>query len=39
MTDPEPQLRAAAMTLTWHLAEHLPNAFIGDARKGSRSQR
>ncbi|KAL3817412.1 hypothetical protein ACHAXA_011041 [Cyclostephanos tholiformis] len=28
MTDPEPQLRAAAMTLTWHLAEHLPNAFV-----------
>ena len=39
MTDPEPQLRAAAMTLTWHLAEHLPNAFFGDARKGSRSIR
>lgn len=39
MTDPEPQLRAAAMTLTWHLAEHLPNAFLGDARKGSRSVR
>jgi len=39
MTDPEPQLRAAAMTLTWHLAEHLPNAFFGDARKGSRSLR
>lgn len=38
MTDPEPQLRAAAMTLTWHLAEHLPNAFLGDARKGSRSR-
>jgi len=37
MTDPEPQLRAAAMTLTWHLAEHLPNAFFGDASKGSRS--
>ena len=37
MTDPEPQLRAAAMTLTWHLAEHLPNAFLGDASKGSRS--
>ena len=37
MTDPEPQLRAAAMTLTWHLAEHLPNAFLGDATKGSRS--
>ena len=36
MTDPEPQLRAAAMTLTWHLAEHLPNAFFGDARQGSR---
>eukprot|EP00970_Alexandrium_tamarense_P004155 scaffold695_cov196-Alexandrium_tamarense.AAC.17 len=39
MTDPEPQLRAAAMTLTWHLAEHLPNAFLGDARKGSSSIR
>ena len=39
MTDPEPQLRAAAMTLTWHLAEHLPNAFLGDARKGSRALR
>jgi len=39
MTDPEPQLRAAAMTLTWHLAEHLPNAFFGDAREGSRSRR
>jgi len=39
MTDPEPQLRAAAMTLTWHLAEHLPNAFYGDASKGSRSLR
>jgi len=37
MTDPEPQLRAVAMTLTWHLAEHLPNAFMGDASKGSRS--
>ena len=37
MTDPEPQLRAAAMTLTWHLAEHLPNAFVGDASKGSLS--
>jgi hypothetical protein len=36
MTDPEPQLRSAAMTLTWHLAEHLPNAFLGDARQGSR---
>ena len=36
MTDPEPQLRSAAMTLTWHLAEHLPNAFVGDASKGSR---
>lgn len=36
MTDPEPQLRSAAMTLTWHLAEHLPNAFFGDARQGSR---
>ncbi|MGK3735827.1 MAG: HEAT repeat protein, partial [Bacillariaceae sp.] len=35
MTDPEPQLRSAAMTLTWHLAEHLPNAFLGDASKGS----
>lgn len=35
MTDPEPQLRSAAMTLTWHLAEHLPNAFYGDARQGS----
>ena len=33
MTDPEPQLRSAAMTLTWHLAEHLPNAFLGDASK------
>ena len=39
MTDPEPQLRAAAMTLTWHLAEHLPNAFLGDASKGSLSIR
>ncbi|KAL7548477.1 hypothetical protein ACHAWF_011760, partial [Thalassiosira exigua] len=39
MTDPEPRLRAAAMTLTWHLAEHLPNAFLGDARHGSRSIR
>ena len=39
MTDPEPQLRAAAMTLTWHLAEHLPNAFLGDAREGSLSLR
>jgi hypothetical protein len=39
MTDPEPQLRAAAMTLTWHLAEHLPNAFLGDASEGSRSIR
>ncbi|KAL7539881.1 hypothetical protein ACHAXR_009677 [Thalassiosira sp. AJA248-18] len=39
MTDPEPQLRAAAVTLTWHLAEHLPNAFLGDASKGSRSIR
>ncbi|KAL7492219.1 hypothetical protein ACHAWT_001389 [Skeletonema menzelii] len=39
MTDPEPQLRAAAMTLTWHLAEHLPNAFTGDAHKGSLSIR
>ena len=39
MTDPEPQLKAAAMTLTWHLAEHLPNAFFGDARQGSRSRR
>ena len=37
MTDPEPQLRAAAMTLTWHLADHLPNAFLGD--KDSRSVR
>lgn len=36
MTDPEPQLRSSAMTLTWHLAEHLPNAFLGDARQGSR---
>lgn len=36
MTDPEPLLRSAAMTLTWHLAEHLPNAFLGDATKGSR---
>lgn len=36
MTDPEPPLRSAAMTLTWHLAEHLPNAFLGDASKGSR---
>ena len=36
MTDPEPQMRSAAMTLTWHLAEHLPNAFFGDARQGSR---
>lgn len=36
MTDPEPLLRSAAMTLTWHLAEHLPNAFLGDASKGSR---
>jgi len=39
MTDPEPQLRAAAMTLTFHLAEHLPNAFLGDASEGSRSIR
>lgn len=39
MTDPEPQLRAAAMTLTWHLSEHLPNAFLGDASQGSRSVR
>ena len=39
MTDPEPQLRAAAMTLTWHLSEHLPNAFLGDASEGSRSLR
>jgi HEAT repeat protein len=39
MTDPEPQLRAAAMTLTWHLSEHLPNAFLGDASQGSRSLR
>lgn len=39
MTDPEPQLRSAAMFLTWHLAEHLPNAFLGDASKGSRSLR
>eukprot|EP00977_Amphora_coffeiformis_P008358 scaffold1893_cov220-Amphora_coffeaeformis.AAC.3 len=36
MTDPEPQLRSAAMTLTWHLAEHLPNAFLGNASQGSR---
>jgi HEAT repeat protein len=36
MTDPEPMLRSAAMTLTWHLADHLPNAFLGDATKGSR---
>ncbi|GAX22930.1 hypothetical protein FisN_24Lh219 [Fistulifera solaris] len=36
MTDPEPHLRSAAMTLTWHLAEHLPNAFLGDASQGSR---
>jgi PDZ domain len=36
MTDPEPQLRSAAMTLTWHLAEHLPNSFLGDASQGSR---
>ena len=39
MTDPEPELRAAAMTLTWHLAEHLPNAFSGDASEGSRARR
>lgn len=39
MTHPEPQLRAAAMTLTWHLSEHLPNAFLGDASEGSRSLR
>jgi hypothetical protein len=39
MTDPDPQLRSAAMYLTWHLAEHLPNAFFGDAREGSRSRR
>lgn len=39
MTDPEPQLRAAAMTLTYHLSEHLPNAFLGDASQGSRSLR
>lgn len=37
MTDPDPQLRSAAMTLTYHLAEHLPNAFLGDASEGSRS--
>lgn len=36
MTDPEPQMRSAAMTLTWHLAEHLPNTFLGDASQGSR---
>ena len=36
MTDPEPQMRSAAMTLTWHLAEHLPNTFVGDASQGSR---
>ena len=36
MTDPDPQLRSAAMTLTWHLAEHFPNAFLGDASQGSR---
>ena len=35
MTDPEPLLRSAAMTLTWHLAEHFPNVFLGDASKGS----
>eukprot|EP00588_Corethron_pennatum_P025570 CAMPEP_0194328216 /NCGR_PEP_ID=MMETSP0171-20130528/43864_1 /TAXON_ID=218684 /ORGANISM="Corethron pennatum, Strain L29A3" /LENGTH=811 /DNA_ID=CAMNT_0039088459 /DNA_START=18 /DNA_END=2449 /DNA_ORIENTATION=- len=39
MTDPDPKLRAASMTLTWHLAEHLPNAFIGNAREGCRSLR
>ncbi|GFH57318.1 hypothetical protein CTEN210_13794 [Chaetoceros tenuissimus] len=39
MTDPEPQLRGAAMTLTYHLAEHLPNAYFGDASEGSRSIR
>lgn len=39
MTDPEPQLRSAAMTLTWHLADHLPNAFLGDASQGSRLTR
>ena len=39
MTDPEPQLRAAAMTLTWHLSKHLPNAFLGNASEGSRSAR
>lgn len=39
MTDPEPQLRAAAMTLTWHLADHLPNAFLGDEGKDRRSVR
>lgn len=39
MTDPDSQLRAAAMTLTWHLAEHLPNTFLGDASEGSRSIR
>jgi len=38
-TDPEPLMRGAAMTLTWHLAEHLPNAFWGDKRRGSRSIR
>jgi hypothetical protein len=36
MTDPEPLLRSAAMTLTWHLADHLPNAFVGNASQGSR---
>ena len=36
-TDPDPQLRCAAMTLTYHLAEHLPNTFLGDAKGGSRS--
>jgi len=39
MTDPDPSLRSTAMNLTWHLAEHLPNAFFGDASKGSRSLR
>jgi hypothetical protein len=36
MTDPEPQLGSAAMTLTWHLAEHLTNSFLGDTSQGSR---
>ena len=39
MVDPEPQLRAAVMTLTWHLAEYFLNAFYGNASEGSHSFR